>query len=451
MDGLMDKENLEIVTDKKDSIKIMNQQDLETNKYLTGLIIGVFLSVGFFILIYLYTFGWNMPDAKNELIGKWGTFGDFFGGVLNPILGCASFMALLYTIDLQNKQLKQSADALDLNSKELQNSNRQLEMSANAQKEMEKTQRLQQFEGFFAYMASELRDIYKGLDDETRNVENYLKKSHDELSMKNELRSKFELVRFLMYLYQMLKHIDELDEKFFEFKDKKKYTNIIRASLGNEILQLIYLNCLDFGKKNANDFVEYKRLITNYSFLEHMTFKLNQDENYNYYLVYYSQFYNSLVFDKSYYFKRLTAGFYTNKIKSNSLYVSPVFLIQEIMPKEGLYFVDKITDDFRSIYISFESVNEVKLYNCHERVTHAEWLTKNFTPFMTKRKGNDFFVANLYENSITFKSFTSNNEYRQLSLTFRVSENPLLITGTYSKFIGEVEHLYANGILEKIN
>lgn len=354
--------------------------------------------------------------------GEWGTFGDFIGGTLNPILAFLSFIAVLYTIETQNKQFKTN----------------------------EKTQAIQQFEGFFAYMASELRDIYKGLDDETRNVENYLKKSHDKLSIKDELRSRFELVRFLIYLYQMLKHIDELDEKFFEFKDKKKYTNIIRASLGNEILQLIYLNCLDFGEKNANDFVEYKRLITNYSFLEHMTFKLNQDENYNYYLVYYSQFYDSLVFDKSYYFKGITAGFYTNKIKSDFLYLSPIVLIQEIMPKEGLYFVDKITDDFRSIYISFEAEHEVRLYDCQERLPNSEQLFNSFTPLMIKRKGNDFFVASLHQNSITFKSYTSNDECRQLSLTFSISENRLSMTSTYSKFIGKVENIYATGILENI-
>ncbi|MBE5147672.1 hypothetical protein HJ042_05980 [Vibrio parahaemolyticus] len=36
---------------------------------------------------------------------KWGPFGDFFGGVLNPILAFISFLALLYTIYMQQVEL----------------------------------------------------------------------------------------------------------------------------------------------------------------------------------------------------------------------------------------------------------------------------------------------------------------------------------------------------------
>lgn len=41
----------------------------------------------------------------------YGQMGDFFGGLLNPVLAFASFMALLYTISIQSKELRHSVNA----------------------------------------------------------------------------------------------------------------------------------------------------------------------------------------------------------------------------------------------------------------------------------------------------------------------------------------------------
>lgn len=41
---------------------------------------------------------------------KWGKFGDFFGGVLNPILYIFAFLALLYTIAHQIKSGKEAEE-----------------------------------------------------------------------------------------------------------------------------------------------------------------------------------------------------------------------------------------------------------------------------------------------------------------------------------------------------
>jgi hypothetical protein len=39
---------------------------------------------------------------------KWAQFGDFFGGVLNPLYALLAFLALLYTINLQRTELRQA-------------------------------------------------------------------------------------------------------------------------------------------------------------------------------------------------------------------------------------------------------------------------------------------------------------------------------------------------------
>lgn len=200
----------------------MDKEDLKTNKFLTGLLVTALILIAFFAGVYLNHFGLKMPPADDKVMGTWGTFGDYFGGILNPTLGFCSFMALLFTIDLQNKQLKktdeqleqnrialdQNAEALKLNNQELQNSNEQLSLSAKAQSEMEKTQRLQQFEGLFTYMANELSKIYGELIDKSnkKSARLFLSNSHGKTytNVRQSLRSNYVLVRFFMYLYQIL-------------------------------------------------------------------------------------------------------------------------------------------------------------------------------------------------------------------------------------------------------
>ena len=50
------------------------------------------------IVLYLDTFGTRDFSSDPE---QWGQMGDYFGGMLNPILAFALFIALLYTIGIQ--------------------------------------------------------------------------------------------------------------------------------------------------------------------------------------------------------------------------------------------------------------------------------------------------------------------------------------------------------------
>ncbi|MEO1020626.1 MAG: hypothetical protein AAFY56_23515, partial [Pseudomonadota bacterium] len=59
------------------------------------------------------------PDGLSDKQEHWGQFGDYVGGLLNPVFGFLSFVALLLALVLQSKelhastiQLEASADAL---------------------------------------------------------------------------------------------------------------------------------------------------------------------------------------------------------------------------------------------------------------------------------------------------------------------------------------------------
>lgn len=80
--------------------------------------IGVFATIAYLLVfgMYFYFFGEAPIVARNEL---WGQFGDFVGGVLNPLFALLAFGALLYTIILTHEELGLTRNELKLTRTEL--------------------------------------------------------------------------------------------------------------------------------------------------------------------------------------------------------------------------------------------------------------------------------------------------------------------------------------------
>lgn len=85
------------------------------------------LAAMFVLTQYIDQFGTTRSNSHET----WGQFGDFIGGVLNPLLAFLSFVLLLLTIRLQRKSLETSNEELRLSRTELVESrevfNKQLE------------------------------------------------------------------------------------------------------------------------------------------------------------------------------------------------------------------------------------------------------------------------------------------------------------------------------------
>jgi hypothetical protein len=63
---------------------------------------------------YHSVFGSNLPEAKApDARAHWGTYGDYIGGTVNPILSFLSLIALFVTILLQSRELKLSRMELE--------------------------------------------------------------------------------------------------------------------------------------------------------------------------------------------------------------------------------------------------------------------------------------------------------------------------------------------------
>jgi hypothetical protein len=70
-------------------------------------------------LLYLLNFG-NLAFSKN--ISEWAQFGDYIGGVTNPVLSLITFLAVLYSIHQNGIALKQNSIELKLSREEFRKS-----------------------------------------------------------------------------------------------------------------------------------------------------------------------------------------------------------------------------------------------------------------------------------------------------------------------------------------
>jgi hypothetical protein len=87
--------------------------------------------VFFLIPISYFLWFWIFQDQSfSQSSGDWGTFGDFVGGVLNPLIAFFAFYWLTQSIKLQRQELGETKDAL-IKSSEAQNMQVQNQVLAN--------------------------------------------------------------------------------------------------------------------------------------------------------------------------------------------------------------------------------------------------------------------------------------------------------------------------------
>lgn len=89
--------------------------ELKTGYLRNVLILVLFFSAVFISVSLFYFLNFRGPLGSQEVFGQ---FGDFFGGVLNPLLSFAAILLIIWSIRLQiqelsdtRKELKKSADA----------------------------------------------------------------------------------------------------------------------------------------------------------------------------------------------------------------------------------------------------------------------------------------------------------------------------------------------------
>ena len=90
----------------KEKFRLMNSDQLL--KWLVWIFVSAVAVVVAVFLVYVLNFQGGLT-LEHE---RWGTFGDFVGGTLNPILSFFALTALLLTIVLQNRELEATREEI---------------------------------------------------------------------------------------------------------------------------------------------------------------------------------------------------------------------------------------------------------------------------------------------------------------------------------------------------
>lgn len=240
--------------------KDLNSMTKKIISYLLPIISVCFL--GFFLLV-VYGIGsealhsTNLEDANfGVYLAALGTYGDFVGGLTNPIIGSVGFIALMITISLQIKQNKknaeQSYETSIFNLINFQNNIIENLKYKNATKRAAFTKFLDDNHSKFNISCSE-----------------HVMKPHHSYSMARIFYEDFNnksnecFGHYFRNLYTILKTIDNLPESI---ERKKYYSRILRAQLSMSELTVLFLNCLH----EVCDDGRFANLLVKYQMLEHL-------------------------------------------------------------------------------------------------------------------------------------------------------------------------------------
>jgi hypothetical protein len=243
-----------------------------TTLWVAG-VFAVALPAGYFVWWHFHA---ELPQNVTDP-GAWGTFGDFVGGLLNPLVAFLALFWLTRSVQIQRTELRETRAALD-------------EQSATLEK--------QRFEDTFFALLDQHNKVLDTLSDRKQSATGPLSEIEriHEATFRNDASladsratfMTFDMVigHYFRILYQLFKLIatntpgSTLGREFtpeallvrLPSTEEKRYANIVRAFLGTHLTQLLAVNC--YCASPASTYWPYKRLVERYSLLEHMPFKV---------------------------------------------------------------------------------------------------------------------------------------------------------------------------------
>lgn len=212
-------------------------------------------TIAVIIAFCVLTFYWSyFSGGFSNKHNVWAEFGDFIGGVLNPVFGFLGLIAILITVSLQASELALTRDELRRSSEALESQNetflkqsfensffQMLHLHNDIVTSMELHQHRNHHKGRDCFVAcwrklTEDLDYYERGAEENIGVEAVYEEFYNNY--------KKNLGHYFRYLYNLLKFVHNSS-----ISDKKFYTNLIRAQLSDHELVIIFYNCLSkYGK-----------------------------------------------------------------------------------------------------------------------------------------------------------------------------------------------------------
>lgn len=202
-----------------------------------------------------------------------GLSGDFLGGVLNPILSFFSFLALLFTLRLQRRELTATMD-------ELRKSTLAAEKNVHLFTEQIQAQRLDAFENTFFSLLKVFNATFEKINEHQEAQEDLpagsplqrlLLQAHAQEDLtaarKVLMADHSEIDHFISILLEMLKFIDQ---KFPQdsHSDRMFYANILKAIINQDAFEVVAMYAATHNPKSA--YYGFKQLLQKYELLEEL-------------------------------------------------------------------------------------------------------------------------------------------------------------------------------------
>ncbi len=241
----------------------------EIPNWLTGL---VFCSIAIALLL-LGLFFWKFHGSLSDGLDKWGQFGDYLGGILNPLFSLTALFAVLYTIKLQSKELHESTE--------------QLKASAEAFKIQNDVMIRQQFENTFFQMLGLFNNTTETL--ETNKINNETIKGrncfirlspfmwdklkneipNEKSHLSNEYRDFYKYQAYLLdrYYHSINAVVCFVDKSNLSEVDKQFYCNMVRSQFSGHELAFLFYHCLCMD----DEWKELSLLVKKYDMLKYLS------------------------------------------------------------------------------------------------------------------------------------------------------------------------------------
>ncbi|WP_156794515.1 putative phage abortive infection protein [Herbaspirillum seropedicae] len=280
--------------------------DEETNR-IAGFVAKLLL-IGIVLILALFAVDiWVHFKGTSQAEGSaWaGPFGDFFGGVLNPILTFISFIALAFSFTLQRVQVRdgreqaieskkvsqqQMFETTFFNLLALHNASAEqlhfdaYTLSPPGAKKHYGGDRVGAAERGRAVFGAVLNVIHMESmrEESTRYMENPPPRYPDshrasEVYEYIQNRHNYVLGHYFRNLYQILLYINEYapgeTEGRVSKSPKRRYASLLRAQLSTNELSLLYFNCRGTLVDNG----EFRALVAQYCLLEHLPIILDHE------------------------------------------------------------------------------------------------------------------------------------------------------------------------------
>lgn len=246
-------------------------EDALPSKATRSLIYTVVLAIALTAIYTVWFFVINKQPLSSES-NIWGSFGDFVGGVMNPIVALVALYWLTQSISIQKQELHDTRTVLE---------------------DQAKSDEIKRFEQTFFSLLNEhnsLLNLLKNVPDDrlgVLEVRSYVFGRSANIEEAKRYLSEKDLVigHYFRLLYQIMKFIalrcPGTACEYWELKsskpqsqpsaEEKFYSNILRSALDARTSQLLAINC--YSPSQDHSYYAYRRLVERYAFLEHMPFK----------------------------------------------------------------------------------------------------------------------------------------------------------------------------------